>query len=258
MPDAEPVVTENLAVMPLDDPGRALLKRFLSKDLDVSQMIPHDTPRQQLWEMIQVCASGIVLFESRLRRLVPILGYILLLFKNKPSLYKDMGYETFEQFRNQGVGGLFGMHRTSLYWSQIVAQKWPQLVKNPELYAKIGPVKLNIVSKFADGSAVNADHILDMAGKMTVTELRQYTEQRGLTVAGETIGAMISIPCNLKQKLEWTKWVARGEVQSVVGSKDPAEILMAMMKESEATWIAEVHDKEREEKQHALAGRTAV
>jgi hypothetical protein len=134
----------------LNQEEQELLKELLRPGASVEAVIPDDATPDQLWRTLDACVRGLNMLESRARRLHPIIGRILLIFQDKPSLYKDLGYETFSEFMEKGVYGTLGVHRSAAYVGKLVARDWPQL--NPDRFAKIGPKKLEIISKFSKGN----------------------------------------------------------------------------------------------------------
>jgi len=229
----------------IDEKGQQLLKEILKPSIKIEAIIPEDATAEQLWETLRVCVAGYNLLSFKLDRLKPIIGKILVTFQNKPSLYKSLGYQTFEEFRKEGVGRKLGLGRTTLWETQIIARDWPQLVENPDLYTKIGRSKLMILSKFATGKDRNANHLLKMASEMSTTELRLHSEQRGYIQHGETQGATVVLHCAKDIADRWKEFSANPKVHQVVGSEKEGAILSAMMDECEQHWLAlyEEHQK---------------
>jgi hypothetical protein len=144
---------------------------------------------------------------------------------------------------SKGVYEQMGLHRTSAYEGKLAAEKWPQLT--PDRYAEIGPKKIEILSKFTQGSNSNAEMWLETAKRMsTVTELREYVENRGLLAPGEAVGATLMISTNRDRYKLFKAFFGDGRIQSIVGSKSPDRILEAMIQEFYDAWIAQ-HEAER-------------
>lgn len=239
---------------PLDTAGQALLKELMRPGVKIEAVIPANPTAQQLWATLATCTQGFRLLNSRLDRLKPIIGQILLLFKNKPSLYIELGYKSFEQFRAKGVGTELGLGKTTLWEAQVIANDWPQLVAEPDRYTKIGRAKMNIISKYAKGSDANAEAVLKTAEKMTTTELRQYSEQRGFIAAGECLPATIVINCNIATYQMWKRLTGDGRIHSIVGSAKDDAILVAMMENCSHEWIEMFEDNEREKRNETETG----
>ncbi len=213
----------------------ALMKELLRPGAKIEAVIPENATPEQLWDTLKACSHGLLLLETRVNRLKPIIGKILLIFEHKPSLYKDLGYETYSDFMRQGVYDKLGLHHTSAYEGKLAARDWPQLT--PDRYVQIGPKKLNIISKFTKGSSPNAETWLEVASKMKVGELREYAEQRGFLQPGETVGATIMVQTNKGIYDHFKQFAGNPRVHEAVGSKDPGEILEAMLQECEGEWL---------------------
>ena len=238
----------------LDQQDQELLKSLLRPGAVIEAVIPENASPQDLWRTLGACSRGINLLESRMCRLKPIIGRILLIFERKPSLYMDLGYQTYSEFMTKGVHGALGLHRTSAYEGKLVARDWPQIT--PDRYSsKLGPKKINILSKFMKGSNSNAEMMLKTAERMTVPELRQYTEQRGFINPGETVPQTITIHTNLAIYQRFKQVFNDNRVHSVVGYKQHDKILEAMMNECFAEWVSQYEEKEREKK-NATTTRT--
>ena len=223
----------------------ALIRELLRPGASIDAAIPDDADPQTLWRTRDACVRGLALLETRICRLKPIIGRILTMFERKPSLYKELGYNTFGDFMQRGVYAILKLHTTSAYEARMLAKDWPQLT--PDRYAKIGPKNLNILSKFATGKDSNAEMLLEAAERMTVKELKEYVEQRGFIEPGETTHAIITIHTN-QDVLSYFKEVFNdGRVHSVVGSKDHGVILKSMMQECHGEWIDKYDRRRRTE-----------
>ena len=215
-----------------------LLRELLRPGASIEVLIPPDAEPEDLWKTLDACVRGLGLLEARMCRLKPIIGRILLIFENKPSLYKALGYETYSAFLDNGVYGALGLHRTSAYEGKLVARDWPQI--GPDRYAKaLGPKKIAILSKFVKGSSPNAESWLQTAESMKVGELREYVEQRGFIEAGETVGATITITTNRAIRGLYEEFFSDGRVHSKCGTKDRGKILEALIQSCSIEWFQE-------------------
>lgn len=218
----------------------AILKEALRPGADIQAVIPADASAEELWKTLDICIKGVNLLEERLRRLHPIIGRILLIFQERPSLYKELGYETYSEFMQKGVHGVLGLHRSQAYVAKIVARDWPQVT--PDRFARIGPKKIEILSKFTTGRSANAELLLDAAERMKTNELREYVVQRGFLRPGESSGRVITITTNGAIYDHYKEFFSDPRVHQKVGSKDHDQILEALMQECSSEWLAETED----------------
>lgn len=231
----------------LNEQEQALLKELLRPGASIEAVIPPDAAPEHLWKTLDACVRGLGLLEARSTRLKFIVGKLLIIFENKPSLYKGLGYETFSEFITKGAYATLGLHKTSAYEGKMAA-RWPQLT--PDRYAKVGPKKMNILNHFMTGNNSNAEEWLKTAESMKVNELQQYVEQRGLLNNGETDAATIVIKTDKSIYSRYREVFEDGRVHHVVGSKDHGRILVAMMAECYQEWLNK-YDEDRRQKMAA-------
>jgi hypothetical protein len=105
----------------------ALIRELLRPGASIEAVIPQDADPDTLWHTLDACVRGLGLLEVRICRLKPIIGRILVMFEEKPSLYKELGYDTFGEFMRRGVYDTLGLHKTSAYEARFVAKDWPQV-----------------------------------------------------------------------------------------------------------------------------------
>lgn len=232
----------------LDREGRELLNQLLKPGVTVEAVIPEGATCQQLWDMLRVCSNGLSILENRLTRIKPIIGKLLVMFENKPSYYKDLGYTSFNAFCKKGVCGVIGMGWSTMYECLGVARKWPQL--SPERYAKVKPRNLRILGTFATGRSHNVETYLQAAEKMKVPEFRQFCEQRGLIEGADTLPATLTVHMTVTQFRDIRRVLDDSRVHSHVGSADWGTVLhAAVVQEAYPQWQSEIEDQGRA--QHA-------
>ncbi len=214
-----------------------LLKDLLRPNATVEAVIPNNAAPEEVWRTLEACVRGLNLLEERVCRLHPIIGRILLLFQEKPPLYRSLGYNTYTEFMQRGVYDTLGLHRASAYQGKLVARDWPQI--GPDLYSQIGPKKMAILSKVTKGKSSNAAEWLEKAVSMKVEDLRQHVEEMGLITVGETNAVTITIQTNRAVSKHFKQVFNDGRVHSVVGSADWGKILEAMLEECWRCWIVD-------------------
>jgi hypothetical protein len=230
----------------LTEQEQALLKELLRPGVSIDSVIPPEASAENLWKTLDACIRGMGILETRMLRLRPVIGKLLVIFENKPSLYKELGYETWSEFMKNGVNGILGLHRTAAYQSLYVAREWKQI--DPDRYAKLGPKRMEILKQVTTGSSPNAETWLKTAESMKVGQLQAYVEQRGFTTPGETAGATITIPTNQAVYSQWRGLIGDGRIQSWVGSKEPGKILEAMIQETYNEWVTKYEESRKAKK----------
>jgi hypothetical protein len=228
----------------LNENEHSLIKELLRPGASIEAVIPADATAEKLWDTLDACVRGFGLLETRMLRLKPIIGKILLIFENKPSLYKALGYDTFSDFMRRGVEETLGAHHTWAYEGHKLAKHWEQVT--PDQYAKIGPKKMNTLSKFCTGRSRNAEEWLAAAETMKVSEFNSFVEQRGFLSQGESTGATIIIPTNRNILAHWKEFCKDKQIQEGAGSKQQDGILEALMQIGEAELRATAEGKGRQ------------
>ena len=218
----------------------ALLKELLRPGVSIEAVIPDNATPEELWKTLDACVRGMKMLEVRHLRVKFIIGKLLLIFENKPSLYKGLGYDTFSDFMKRGVYDTLGLHRASAYESKTTVKNWPQLT--PDRYANIGAKKMNVLNTVADGHNANAETWLETAESMKTEEFKNYVEARGFLEVGEASGATIYIPANRAILARWKGFCGDSRVQSVCRSAHPGDILNRLMDECYTEWIARHED----------------
>lgn len=236
----------------LNEQEHTLIKELLRPGASIEAIIPADATPEDLWKTLDACVRGMSLLEARMLRIKPIIGRLLVMFENKPSLYKGLGYKTYSEFMTRGVYDKLGLHRTSAYEAVRLAKDWQQVT--PDQYAKIGTKNMNTLSKFCSGRDRNADTWLKAAETMKVTEFNSYVEQRGFLSPGEAKGATIIIHTNQSVWDHWKEFRTDPRIHGAVGSKQEDIILEALMQECFDEWI----ERSLRRQADALTERTII
>ena len=233
----------------LSKEGRELLNQLLKPGIKIETVLPEAPTCQQLWDTLRVCSSGLSMLENRVTRLKPIIGKLLLMFENKPSYYKDLGYASFNAFCKKGVCDTLGLGVSTMYECLGVARKWPQLT--PERYVKVKRGNLRILSAFATGRSHNVETYLQAAESMKVPEFRQFCDQRGLVPSGDTLPSTLTVHMTVTQYRDIHKVLSDPRVQSHVGSPaDWGSILHCVLFQERYTHFNEEREEE-ERSNHA-------
>lgn len=236
------------AVVISSDESR-ILNALTRQDAKLEVIIPKEASADELWSTLEICVKGVNYMTGRICRLKPIIGQLLLRFQNKPSLYKGLGYATFQDFKYKGVGEVLGLCRTSIFEAMSLAENWPQVT--PDRYEKIGPKKMYILDKFAHGRASNSEAVLQKAESMTVTELRDWAEEKGEIAPGETVPKTIHIHTTLEIYRHWVGFCQDENVQALVRSSDPGKILQKLLQECQNEWFIQGAGEIAQQKENA-------
>lgn len=216
---------------------QGILASLLNPSLSIELAVPEGTEPQELYRNLSVCIKALAYLDRTSIRIKPLVGRMLRLIQRQPKVYQQFGYRNFEDFLTKGVCEKLGLSRSNLYECKQIADKWPSMTV--EQYAKIGATKLAIISRFCDENSAMASRMLKRAETNSISELRVWAEEKKLIDSGELNAAVIVINTNRTVANQWNEMLNNPQVAATVGSAQPGEIFLAMIREFSSTWQAE-------------------
>jgi hypothetical protein len=213
---------------------QSILQNLLDGSNSLEVTIPDSASNVEIWEMLSVCCRAIGHLTKTSNRIKPMIGRLLLLIQQTPSVFKEQGFKSYNDFLENGVCHRLGLSRAHLFEAMSLSRKWPNL--SVERFAKIGSVKMNIVSRFTNETHPSANRILDMAEKMSIEQLRGWAEKSKLIEAGEDSPEVITIASNKTVLGEWKEFSSDPRVHAVCGSAHPGTIFRHMIQEAHS-WL---------------------
>lgn len=173
-------------------------------------------------------------FHNRVKMM---LGRLLVIAYEQPSLYKEAGHQNYEQFLLD-LQQRFGICRAEMYDCRKIAAIFPEL--RPQEYADIGVSKLKVASRVLtpSSSQKEKDRVLELVRAGSYKEAVASVEATYSLDAGHHEMEVITIITAGSVKKQWLEFIARPEVHSYFGSDKPGGILAAMM-ETVASEVAE-------------------
>jgi len=247
-----PTESSSSAVVVFSSDETKVLKAIMRQNPQLEVIIPPNSSAEELWRTMEICIKGLNWMTDGLCWLKPIIGRIMVRFEDKPSLYKELGYNTFHDFKFRGVAENLGCKKNWIYEALELARDWKQIT--PEQYVKIGPRKLQILSEFARGNSANAGALLQKAETMKVTEFRDWAEDSGNITVGSATPKTIHIHTTLEIYRFWEEFRKSEDIQAVYKTADPGKILERLMQShynelliQGATIIADRKEKEQDD-----------
>lgn len=213
---------------------RQLLDTILSQNTTVEVIVPRNSDDDVLWHQLTVCLRSMNFFQRAQARVRPIIGRIFRIIKERPELFKNRGYQNFDDFIHRYVYAQLGMSRTVVYECMQIAEKFPSLPM--EEYDEVGTTKLRILGQFTNQQSPSHRKHLDRAKEMSVTELRGWAEKRHLIEAGEDKPEVITIPTRKNIADQWSKFSKSDSVHKAAGAIAPGHVLQAMIQECASSW----------------------
>jgi hypothetical protein len=218
-----------------------LLSEIMNPDsrIQVLESVGEDANRY--WQQLSVCCQAMNRLNEARDKIRPIIGKLLLIAQKNPSLYRELGYGTFDQFLSEGVCGSLGLSRTDAYNAKRVASKFPSLT--PEAVAEIGPVKLDILCRALPSEDDSRfEKAVALAKALPVEEFKNKFLRTKDEIDSVT-RSTIAIRTTKEIAGQWKEFVNRDEVIAVCGTRDHGVILQCMMQECLSTWVAIYNQK---------------
>lgn len=204
-----------------------MLQRVLDPNSEISTVIPKVTEPDEIGRFLEIFCFSAAKFDRNVSRLKPIIGHLLNLAKATPEVYTKRGFKTYEQFLADEIEGRWGISRSEAYKTRRLMQTW-----TADDWVKVGPVKLEVLSKFTNGTgATNRASLIKQAQSKTVVELKQWATEKGLINQGEADRTTISIQTTVEIAREWKRFINDPKVQEMCESEDPGTILLRAIEE---------------------------
>lgn len=225
----------------LADSEKALLSALLSDDtLSVDIIIPKDVDQSTLEQALSVCSKVHGKMIKANMRLKPIIGRLLTVIQENPSIHEAMGYKSFDRFVTEKVPELTGMVRAEAYGCKRIVETFPSITIKD--FNDIGYVNLLTLSGITSDGAPSRDKWFDAARNSTIEQLKAKAAEDGLIDPNDTEVAKISIVTSKTIASLWKQFSRDKKVQAFVGSKDPGHILEALISECYIEWLNRSND----------------
>jgi hypothetical protein len=216
-----------------------------------AQLIPDTLTPAEVWDYLKVVTTGLQTAQRAVAKLKPFLGRILVLVRQHEHLYKQLGYESFNDFMGKGVPLQFNISRAEAFNCLRIAEVLPN-VPSGQLES-LGFSKLNVIASAVrnttqEGMSVEmvqqkTDYWVSRAETQTAKDLREEVEDQIQANRGE-LGpkASVVIYVSPETKKRWREFVADANIQSYCNSEDPGSIFERLLDECSLEWSATVTD----------------
>jgi hypothetical protein len=219
---------------------QTILHTLLDPANKIEVTINDELDGSTLVNYLGICCKAVNYMRRTTDRIRPIIGRLLILISDHPSIYKDRGYPSFEQFLKGYVRDTYDLSRTDVFEAMKVCKAFPHMTLAQA--EKIGSTKLSLVARVTNETAIGHQRWLKRAVELTADQLRIELEQKKLIDKGESQGAVIVINCNRAQASVWKEFVNTPEVLAW-GGPTPADVLISLMQECHNEWL--VRGRER-------------
>ena len=201
----------------------------------LAEVIPDDIDGEKLWRWLGACCKSIAMYRRSMSSLKVIVGRMLVVLKDRPEKYRELGYETFNQFMTVGMPTLFGIPRSEAFASIALVEKWPSLT--PEQVKKVSYTKLSLISKFTNEASADANVWLQTAQENSLDKLKDICANSGVLPREESDIVEISLITTKGIKDQWIEFINNPEVKATCGTDNPGEILSMAIGECMAEWM---------------------
>lgn len=233
--------TTELAVPALTSDEQVLVDSLLTSRAQVCEVLPDDMKGDDVWKILTACTKSLVVYRKSISTLKPVIGRLLVIAQNNPTIYRERGYVTFDDFCSRGLYELLGVPRSEAYQAKRLVEKWPSL--SMEDFQRVSYSKLIEISKFTSESEVDSNKWLEAAQTNTLDGLRDQIAQKKGIPREDLDMVTVTVVVSKKDRDFWNEVSKSPKVHGVVGSESAGRIFMNAM---DALW-AHVHSVETAE-----------
>jgi hypothetical protein len=236
MPKPTPAVEVIPAPQDLTAEEQEAVSLLLSASGQMDDAIPDDIDGPTLWFNLQSCCKALSAHRRNISTLKPLIGRMLIVLQNNPTIYQHYGFATFDAFVTNGLRDLMGVPRSEAYSAKRLAEHFPSL-SIPECQA-VGYGKLSFLSKFTSEEKPECNRWLALAQSNSLDVLKDIAANKGILPREESDFVTYTVVMNKGTREMIEAFVTDPSIQSYVGSDNPAKIIEMACAEAEATWRA--------------------
>lgn len=234
MPKPKPALEVIPAPTELTSEEQEAVSLLLSSAGQLDEAVPDDIDGPSLWFNLQACCKALSVHRRNISTLKPLIGRMLIVLQNNPSIYQHYKYPTFDDFVSRGLRDLLGVPRSEAYAAKRLVEHFPSL--SVEDCQTLTYSKLSFISKFTDESKPEANNWLALAQNNSLDVLKDIAANKGILPREESDFVTLTIIMNKGQRDQWDAFVSDPSIQSHVGSDNPARILEMLIAETEPEW----------------------
>jgi hypothetical protein len=243
-------------------PGKFLAKLIKGNQSPI-ELLPDDIANRDLKIYASAAANALTDAKLAVEKIRPLMGRVLVLYKQRPELWKDLQYRSFDHWMSEGVEATYHIPRPEAYDCVRIAEQMGFLPS--ETLQQIGMNKLKVASKII-GQRTKGITDIEMKQKIVGEWVAAATEE-GMTVAkliakaeDENIvdeGSLnpkvpITILANTAIKEQWDKMRTDESLKmylyGVTGQTVTDDLLLGLcMDEAGSEWAAQMAHEQRQE-----------
>lgn len=207
---------------------------LLASGGQLDEAIPDEIDGPTLWFNLQACCKALSVHRRNISTLKPLIGRMLIILQDNPSILKHYGYQTFDGFVSKGLRDLLGMPRSEAYAATRLVKKFPSL--SVEECAAVTYSKLSFISKFTDETQPDANKWLTLAQNNSLDVLKDIAANKGIISREDSDFVTYSVVMTRGQRDILDAFLTDPSIQASVGTDNPGIILEMMVADCEAGW----------------------
>lgn len=211
-----------------------IVKALLSKRGEITVVIPDKMDPSKIHDSLKALLKGIDDVDRKISKCKPLIGRLMVLARENPATYEDLGHEKFEDYVSKELEPLTGMSRSWLWECKAMIEKWPNLTM--EQYALYRTNKLLLLGKVTNQSESGYRRLLGIAEKRTYEELKQYLVDAGLLGKGDADGANLIVTGTKSQIKELKSFLTDERAVAHCGTDHYASMILKAFEENSTEW----------------------
>lgn len=231
-----------------------IIRELMRTQKSPEQLIPDDIEPSILKQYADLASQAYITAQASVTRIRPFMGRILLIYKRRSELYKDLHYQTFDQWMTDGVMTYYKIARSDAYALINIAEQLGDLPA--QKLAELGMNKLKTLSNILkeQNKGVTVEMKLENRDKwVAIAESGSEKDLAALAVARNVVdeGALVprvplvfSVTPQIKERAEQFKAneQIRQFITQRVGMFDDSIFLEALISECEPEWLGQMED----------------
>lgn len=232
-----------------------LIKHLMQSEDSLNTIISDDIDAQTLRNCLELTSRSYRKAQDAISRLKPIFGRILLLYKQRPEMYKELNYHNWDDWMTRGVCENYNIARAEAFACVSIAEKLSDIPTGT--LQELGMGKLKAVTQAMkmldkDNSVTvemreaKRDEWIEEAKTNTVRGLKILFESRRLVDESDLDPKeIIVIDVAPRVKDIWDAFIGDAGVQDYCGTKATGGIFEKMLEEVGIEWRAQFNDANR-------------
>lgn len=216
------------------------IKSLFDSDQSITKLIPDDIDPDVLWKSLGACSRVMGAGKKVVAQAKPLIGRMLVVVQGYPELYRQAGYQTFDDFMSEGLEKLFGIPRSEAYELKKIATILPDI--DPQQCVALGTTKMGMIAKVVQQNNFNPEKtagLMEYSKGKTIVGLRQDFEDKNWAGEGTLEFQNFIVTMAKASKIRLEEFLDRPEIQAYCESTSKGLILERMVQECELEWIGQ-------------------